>query len=203
MRTVGVRTILVLIRSHDLPVFPGTVLLLGAIPQAFSTRFITIMTDLEKVREYMSYIQELRAIVGHRPLILIGVLVMIFDENHRLLLKHRTDDGTWDFPGGFMEMGESTEETARREVLEETGLEIGEMTLFKIFAGQEFFYTYPNGDQVFAVSPVYVTNAAHGTLQPDGDEGSEVRFFPINELPTEMLPNVRMMIESFLQSHSM
>jgi len=102
-----------------------------------------------------------------------------------------------------MELGESTEETARREVREETGLEVGEITLFKVFAGQEFFYTYPNGDQVFSVSPVYVTNDAHGTLLPDGDEGSEVRFFSIDELPTEMLPNVRMMIESFLHSHSM
>jgi len=151
----------------------------------------------------MSYIQELRALVGHRPLILVGVLVMIFDEHHRLLLQHRIDDNTWDFPGGYMELGESTEETARREVREETGLEIGEMTLFKIFAGKEFFYTCLNGDQVFSVSPVYVTNDAHGALQPDGDEGSEVRFFPIHDLPSEMLPQVRIVIEIFLKSHNM
>ena len=151
----------------------------------------------------MPYIQELRALVGHRPLILVGVLVMIFDEHHRLLLQHRTDDNTWDFPGGYMELGESTEETARREVREETGLEIGEMTLFKVFAGKKFFYTCPNGDQVFSVSPVYVTNDAHGVLQPDGDEGSEVRFFPIRDLPSEILPQVRMIIESFLKSRNM
>jgi ADP-ribose pyrophosphatase YjhB (NUDIX family) len=148
----------------------------------------------------MSYIQELRASVGHRPLILVGVLVMIFDENHRLLLQHRTDDGTWDLPGGFMELGESTEETARREVREETGLEIGAVSLFRIFAGKEFFYTYPNGDQVFSVSPVYVTNEAHGTLRTDGDEGSEVAFFPIYDLPSDMLPNVRLIIDSLLKS---
>jgi ADP-ribose pyrophosphatase YjhB (NUDIX family) len=151
----------------------------------------------------MAYIQELRAFVGHRPLILVGVLVMIFDENHNLLLQHRTDDNTWDFPGGFMELGESTEETARREVREETGLEIGKMTLFNIFAGKEFFYTCPNGDKVFSVSPVYVTNDAHGALQPDGAEGSEVRFFPFHNLPSEMLPQVRMIIEGFLKSRDM
>jgi ADP-ribose pyrophosphatase YjhB (NUDIX family) len=151
----------------------------------------------------MSYIQELRAFVGHRPLILVGVLVMIFDENHNLLLQHRTDENTWDFPGGFMELGESTEETARREVREETGLEIGEMTLFKIFAGKEFFYTCPNGDQVFSVSPVYVTNDIYGALQHDGYEGSEVRFFSIDDLPSEMLPQGRVIIESFIKSHNM
>jgi 8-oxo-dGTP pyrophosphatase MutT (NUDIX family) len=147
----------------------------------------------------MSYIQELRALVGHRPLILVGVLVMIFDENHRLLLQHRTDDKTWDLPGGTMELGESTEETARREVLEETGLEIGEMTLFRVFAGKEFIYICPNGDQVAAVSPVYITDDVRGTERPDGDEGSEVKYFPINDLPAEMLPQVRMIIESFLK----
>jgi len=151
----------------------------------------------------MSYIQELRDLVGHRPLILVGVLVMIFDKQHRLLLQHRTDDNTWDFPGGYMELGESTEETARREVREETGLEIGDMTLFKVFAGKEFFYECPNGDKVASVSPVYVTNNAHGNLRPDGDEGSEVRYFPIYDLPDEMLPQVRMIIESFLESHRM
>jgi len=149
----------------------------------------------------MTYIQELRAIVGNRPLILVGVLVMVFDDNHNLLLQHRTDDNTWDFPGGFMEPGESTEETARREVWEETGLHIGEMILFKVFAGKDFFFEYPNGDQVFSVSPVYVTNDVQGNLRADGDEGSEVRFFPLNDLPCEMLPQVRMIIETFLKSH--
>ena len=151
----------------------------------------------------MPYIQELRALVGHRPLILVGVLVLVFDERHRLLLQHRTDDDTWDFPGGYMEPGESAQETARREVREETGLEIGEMALFNVFAGKEFFYECPNGDQVFSVSPVYVTNDAHGDLRPDGDEGSEVRYFPIDELPSEMLPQVRMIVESFLKSRGL
>jgi 8-oxo-dGTP pyrophosphatase MutT (NUDIX family) len=151
----------------------------------------------------MSYIQELRALIGHRRLILVGVLVMIFDEQHRLLLQHRTDDKTWDFPGGYMELGESTEETARREVWEETGLKIGEMTLFRIFSGKEFFYECPNGDQVASVSPVYVTNDVQGNLRPDGDEGSEVKYFSIYDLPDAMLPQVRMIIESFLKSHEM
>lgn len=148
----------------------------------------------------MSYIQELRALVGHRPLLLVGVCVLVFDEQHHLLLQHRTDDNTWDLPGGYMEPGESTEETARREVREETGLEIGEMRLFKVFAGKEFFFECPNGDQVYAVSPIYVTNDVRGNLQADGAEGSEVKYFSIYDLPDGILPNVRRIIESFLRS---
>jgi 8-oxo-dGTP pyrophosphatase MutT (NUDIX family) len=128
---------------------------------------------------------------------------MVFDDQHRLLLQHRTDDNTWDFPGGYMELGETAEETARREVQEETGLDIGELTLFRVFAGKEFYYECPNGDQVFSVCPVYVTHDAQGDLRPDGNEGSEVRFFSIYDLPNEILPQVKMMIESFLRSNGM
>jgi 8-oxo-dGTP pyrophosphatase MutT (NUDIX family) len=151
----------------------------------------------------MTYIEELRVLVGHRPIILVGVLVMVFDWHHRLLLQRRTEDNMWDFPGGYMEPGETTEETARREVREETGFEIGELRLFRVYAGNEFFYVCPNGDQVFSVCPVYITHDARGDLQPDGTEGSEVKFFPIYDLPEEMLPQVRMMIEDFLRSNGM
>ena len=68
--------------------------------------------------------------VRQDTLVLVNAHVhFAFDEHHCLLLRHRTDDNTWDFPGGYMEPGESTEETARREVREETGLEIGEKRL--------------------------------------------------------------------------
>ncbi len=151
----------------------------------------------------MSYIQDLRSLVGNLPLILVGSMVMIFDENHRLLLQHRIDNKMWDLPGGFMEVGETTEETARREVWEETGLEIGEMALFKIYSGKEFNYECPNGDQVVSVALVYVTNEVRGSLRRDRNEVIELRFFPINDLPNKMLPQVRNIIEEFFCSHGM
>jgi 8-oxo-dGTP pyrophosphatase MutT (NUDIX family) len=57
---------------------------------------------------------------------------MNLDAHHQILLQHRTDDKMWDFPGGFMEPGETSEETAQREVREETWLEIGEMRLYML-----------------------------------------------------------------------
>lgn len=44
----------------------------------------------------------------------------------------------WGVPGGFVELGESTEEAGRREVLEETGIEIGILQLVSVFSGKEF-----------------------------------------------------------------
>lgn len=95
-----------------------------------------------------------------------------------------------------MEQGETIEETARREVLEETGLVIGEMRLFQIFSGEEFFYSCPNGDQVYPVSIVYMTHNFSGQLKADGEEGSEVRFYSRTELPGEIYPECREIIEA-------
>ncbi len=151
----------------------------------------------------MSYIQDLRTLVGHRRLIFVGPLIMIYDEHHQLLLQHRVDTEMWDLPGGYMELDESTEEAVRREVREETGLEVGKMSLVAIFSGKKFRYRCPNGDLVAPVSPIYVTNDAHGRLRPDGAEGLEVRYFPINALPAELSPRVRELVETFLKSRGM
>jgi len=148
----------------------------------------------------MPYIQELRSLVGRRPLILVGAEVMIFDQEGQLLLQHRSDDNTWDLPGGYMEMGETIEENARREVKEETGLDLGAMTLFGIYSGKDYFYTCPNGDQVCAVIVVYLTHEGTGRLAADGEESTEVRYFPADHLPDEILPPMRRIVEDYLKS---
>jgi 8-oxo-dGTP pyrophosphatase MutT (NUDIX family) len=73
----------------------------------------------------MDYIKELRECVGHRPVILVGAAVLAVNPEGKLLLFRRTDNGCWGPPGGMMAPGESLEETARRETLEETGWKLG------------------------------------------------------------------------------
>lgn len=50
-----------------------------------------------------------------------------------------------------MEIGENVEETAIREVYEETNLHIQELNLFKIYSGQQQHHVYPNGDEAYFV----------------------------------------------------
>ena len=52
----------------------------------------------------MSYVQELRLLVGPRPLIIPGAAVLIIDEQNRLLLQHRKDNQQWGLIGGSMEI---------------------------------------------------------------------------------------------------
>ena len=78
----------------------------------------------------MDYIRYVREMVGHAPLIMVGAGVAVFDQEKRLLLQRRADTNTWALNGGFMELGESIEDTARREVFEETGLTLTNLELF-------------------------------------------------------------------------
>jgi mutator protein MutT len=145
----------------------------------------------------MGYVSDLRAVVGCRPLILAAAGALILDEQGRILLQRRTDDGAWDLPGGALELGESAEAAARREMREETGLEVGEMTLFGVFSGPELFHIYPNGDQAYFVCVVYLTRDVTGDLRPSA-EGSNLCFFAIDELPTELAAANRPIIRQFV-----
>ena len=130
----------------------------------------------------MSYIEDLRKIVGHRPLIMVGAGILITDARGWLLLGLRTDNQCWGIPGGSMELHETLEETVRRETREETGLTVGKHSLYGVFSGPEFFYTYPNGDQVYNLSVVYLSSDFSGEIQTS-EEHSAWEFFPPSQLP--------------------
>ena len=135
----------------------------------------------------MGYIQELRSLVGHRPIIMVGAGILLLREN-QVLLQRRKDNELWGIPGGSLEPGESLEETAIRETFEEVGLVIDELTLFKVYSGKCQFYVYPNGDQIYDVCIAYLSHDFHGELQADSSEVLELAFFPLNELPADLNP---------------
>jgi ADP-ribose pyrophosphatase YjhB (NUDIX family) len=131
----------------------------------------------------MGYVADLRALVGHRPLLLVGGGVSLVDKQGRLLLQRRSDDDTWGIVGGAVELGESVEDAARREVREETGLEIGQVTLYEVYSGPDCFHTYPNGDQAYIVSIILLCDSWTGEPVIT-EESKEVRFFSPSELQT-------------------
>ncbi len=135
----------------------------------------------------MDYVRALRAVVGNRPLILACAGVLIFDDRRWVLLQRRTDGGQWGIPGGAMNLGESLEETARREVREETGLRLGTLTFVRVYSGAGFAHRYPNGDEAEFVMAIYETTEMCGTPIERG-ETLEVRFFPLDALPHPLLP---------------
>ena len=146
---------------------------------------------------YMSYVRELRKFVGNRPLILPGAVAIILNARNEVLLQHRTDGG-WGLPGGLMELGESMEETARREVKEETGLIVGELELMGIFSGKDYYLKVANGDELYSVTAVYVTRDIQGDIEVDLTESIDVQYFQLEGLPDGLLPSYRRYLEPYL-----
>ncbi|MFD1676392.1 NUDIX hydrolase [Alicyclobacillus fodiniaquatilis] len=145
------------------------------------------------------YIMDLRKEIGPRPIIMTGAGVIVVDEVGRILLQHRSDNECWGIPGGSMELGESFEETARREVLEETGLVVGDLHLFYLSSGRQNFYEYPNGDQIYLAGVVYTTTDYCGELRTDRDESLAVAWFHPEEMPARINPLDKPAIESYLE----
>ncbi|ANU26160.1 NUDIX hydrolase [Planococcus versutus] len=149
----------------------------------------------------MGYVEELRAVVGHRPLILVGSVVVIVDEEGRLLLEERKfPEGLWGLPGGLMELGESTEDTAKREVMEETGLAIDELKLINVYSGPKHFVVAKNGDEFYVVTTAYYSNKFHGELIVDQKESLSFKFFGPDKLPDRLVGSHRVVIEDYLNN---
>lgn len=147
----------------------------------------------------MGYIQDLRALVGNRPLVMVGATVLVLNERGELLMALRSDNNRWGVIGGALEPGESLEQTARREAREEAGLELGELELFGAFSGAGFFYEYPNGDQAHIVTVVYVCRHFSGNPHPADGEHHLLQWFSLQALPQEISPPVIPILQALVE----
>jgi mutator protein MutT len=106
--------------------------------------------------------------------------VVLAEQGRVLLVKRRWDPraGAWCLPAGFMEAGETPEQTAVRELEEETGV-IAQLTgLFGVYAGFD-------DPRVRAVLILYAAVATGGT-QRAGDDAIELAWYPLDALPDDL-----------------
>lgn len=142
-----------------------------------------------------NYTKELRKLVGSRPLILVGSTIVVMNEKQEVLFQHRSDTKEWGLPGGAMEIGESLEQTAARELLEETGLTADTFTFVDILSGKDFYFKYPNRDEVYNVICVYLAEGVSGKLAMEDGESLALKYFPLTNLPSNMDVRAKLIIE--------
>ena len=136
----------------------------------------------------MGYIEEIRKKIGHDCLLLPGSAVVIADREGKILLQHRVyPEGKWSLPGGLMELGESPEETAVREVYEETNLRVSKLELLNVYSGKNYLCIAANGDNYYVVTIVYMTETYEGDLKVNDNESKEFRWFSLEELPEKLV----------------
>ncbi len=129
----------------------------------------------------MDYIKWIRSKVGSEMIILNFSGAIITNEEGQILLQRRRDKNAWGFPGGAMEIGESAEETAIREVQEETSLIISIENLIGVYT--KYFDKYPNGDQAQTIAFFYKGCISDGELISCNEESLELKFFNPEEVP--------------------
>ncbi|WP_078543539.1 NUDIX domain-containing protein [Litchfieldia alkalitelluris] len=76
-----------------------------------------------------------------------------------------------------MEVGETFEDTAVRELREELDITVKNLRFFDIFSGPEFFHTYPNGDQVYSVIAMFTADHYEGEMKVDHQEIASYQYF--------------------------
>ena len=134
------------------------------------------------------HIKDLRKIVGHQPLQVVGVWLLIKNKNNEVLMQLRTDFNSWDFPGGIVELGEKIEDAAKRELKEETNLEINKLNVLEIFSGDDIYRKYPNGDELYVISVLCEVKEYFGELRINDGESKILKWVKINEIPQNLSP---------------
>jgi ADP-ribose pyrophosphatase YjhB (NUDIX family) len=110
----------------------------------------------------------------------VSVAGVVIREDGRVLVIRRADNGAWEPPGGVLERGETVEEGVRREVLEETGVEVRVGALTGVYKNMALgvvalvFRCTPEGgyarksDEAVAVEWVAAGRAADGMSEVYG-----------------------------------
>jgi len=127
--------------------------------------------------------------------IVVAVTVFVLDDQDRVLLIRRTDNGLWALPGGAQDIGEYVAETAVRETREEAGIDVEVVDVVGIYSDPKHVVEYSNGEVRQQFSICFRARYLGG--QPTAsEESAEVRWVARNELDELPIhPSMRLRID--------
>lgn len=134
------------------------------------------------------YLASLRKAVGHQLLLVPAVGAIILDDQKRLLLQQRSEDGHWTLPSGAIDPGETPQEAVIREVKEETNLDVKVTSIAGVCGGRNYRHVYPGGDSAEFVVVLFYCAVIGGNLRPDGDESARLEYRSEDRLPKLIFP---------------
>ncbi len=122
----------------------------------------------------------------------MGVRVMMVQGDEVRLIRHTYLSG-WYMPGGGIKRNETIEQAARREAMEETGAELGEITLLGIFSS--FVQWKTDHTALFLCKDFKITGKSDGEI-------AEMRLFPLDALPENTFSSHRKLLEAYRKNGS-
>lgn len=135
----------------------------------------------------MGYCEEMREMIGDSPLIIVRPSVVIVNDKGEILLS-RNAGGMWTVPGGTLQLHESVEACITRIVFENIGLKIKALKLFSVYSGKELNQV---DERYHPVAIGYLCTEYEGEITAESNQGTESRFFRLNQLPKEIAPFIK------------
>ena len=133
--------------------------------------------------------------LGREGKIRVGCSAAIINDEGKVLLTRRLDNGQWCLPSGGMEAGESPAETCIREIFEETGLHVRVKRLVGVYSDPNQLVIYVDGMKVQIVAVHFEAEITGGTLGLS-NETSDFGYFSLEEMEgMEMLGHHKKRIE--------
>lgn len=119
--------------------------------------------------------------ISRQGTIRLGCSAAIFDEQGRIFLTRRADNGQWCLPSGGMEPGESVSESCEREIWEESSLRVRVKRLVGVYSHPDQLVIYADGNKAHIVALHFEAELVGG--EPAlSNETTEFGYFTIEEL---------------------
>jgi 8-oxo-dGTP pyrophosphatase MutT (NUDIX family) len=126
--------------------------------------------------------------------LVVVVYAVVRDEDGRVLLVRRIDDGNWELPGGRVEIGETTSQTVLREVAEESGITIVITGVSGVYSDPDHIVVYREEGalQQHAICLHAHPDPPRQRPRPDHEETTDAAWFsPATTRALTMQPDVR------------
>jgi ADP-ribose pyrophosphatase YjhB (NUDIX family) len=134
----------------------------------------------------MENIKEVRKVWGIDPIIGVGSSYVILEnECGEILLQKFSNSGSWRLPGGMMQPGDSTKETAISQITKATGLHVSQLSLYRMFFGSE----------------IYIAKQYFVYLKTNGAESKELRYFSLYDLPEDFQEASKCIVDAYAADH--
>jgi 8-oxo-dGTP diphosphatase len=149
------------------------------------------MTTVKRLQQWSLFYFAIVKAMNEQCYYRISIKGIVVDEDGRILLS-REENGMWEMLGGGIDHGEDPVACLKREIMEETGLEVTYVS-----PSPTYFITSPRIDHVPAI---YVANVVYEIKLKDlnftpSDECQELRFFSVAEMEkADLFPNIQKLL---------
>ena len=139
----------------------------------------------------VGYATKIFKLAGKEKIILAGAAGAVVKDGKILLVRRHNLSRTWGVPGGVQELGETIQQTARREIREEVGLDLQPACLIGVYSGPQWDLALDEGGGIQQLTLFFLMTGPVEEVVIQASEVADWGFFTPETLPDHMMPCCR------------